>query len=427
MSAPRQRTRYPGIYKRGSRYSYTYTDPRGSQRYGSAATLAEARAAKSARSADVARGEFRELSKLAVSDYARSWIATYGGRTTRGINVDTLADYRKALGLDVEGDLTGTGFLAYAGKLRMTEVGPPHIKEYAASLLARGLKRNTVRLALAPVKAMFATAMEEGVIRSNPAAVRLQVGPNAETEGEEAAEEAKALTRPQLDALLDEIPDFWGLFFEILAEYGLRIGEAIELRWKDVDVPSVDGLIVDGVRIGGYLHVRRRFYRGRISSPKSGSARTLKMSVETARLLDQIRGEPDELVFQTERGSRISPPNLMSRVLKPAAVRAGIGESVQTPKGKRARTWVGFHTFRHTCATLKMREERWGLKDVQLFLGHASYATTERYYAHLEAQDAPAPAPIRARGGQRVASRPYETERDPAVPLRSKKEAHTAS
>jgi Phage integrase family len=86
---------------------------------------------------------------------------------------------------------------------------------------------------------------------------------------------------------------------------------------------------------------------------------------------------------------------------------------------------VGFHTFRHTSATLKMREERWSLKDVQLSLGHSNYATTERFYAHLEAQDAPAPAPIR--GGQRVASPPTEIGRDPVIPLRPEGEAHAAS
>jgi integrase len=85
----------------------------------------------------------------------------------------------------------------------------------------------------------------------------------------------------------------------------------------------------------------------------------------------------------------------MSRVLKPAAVRAGIGRWVETPKGRRAETWVGFHTFRHTCATLKIREEGWSLEQVQVFLGHKSFQTTARYYMHLTSTDAPVPAPIR--------------------------------
>jgi integrase len=102
----------------------------------------------------------------------------------------------------------------------------------------------------------------------------------------------------------------------------------------------------------------------------------------------------------------------MSRVLKPAAVRAGIGEWVKTPSGrKRAGTWVGFHTFRHTCATLKIVEEGWSLEQVQVFLGHSSYQTTARYYAHLRSTDAPVPAPIRQSRAERVVRRRADTGR----------------
>lgn len=385
MSAPREKTKYPGIFKRGGRYSYTYTDPMGRQRFGSAATLAEARTAKAAKTTDVARGEFTALSKTTVADYARTWAASYGGRTKRGISVDTLNDYRKALGLDSDGNLTGGGFLAFAGRLRMVEVTPADVKSYAAKLAGRGLSRNTVRIALAPVKAMFADAVEDTTIRWNPAAVRVNVGVVAE---DEDGDDVKALTRAELDALFEQLPEEWLPFFELLCEYGLRISEAIELRGKDVEV-------ADGDVIGGLLRVRRRFYRGRIAPPKAGSRRDLRLEAGRARALRDLATDPEALLFTSEKGLRISGSNLMRRVLKPAAVRAGIGEWVETPKGKRASTWVGFHTFRHTCATLKIIEEGWALEQVQVFLGHASYQTTARFYAHLRSTDAPVPAPIR--------------------------------
>jgi integrase len=408
VSAPRVPVKNaPGIYKRGSRYSFTFTDHLGRQRYGSAATLAEAKRAKAAKTADVARGEFRDLSKATVTEYAAKWIARYKGRTRRGINADTLADYRGELGLDGEGNLTGRGFLAFAGRLRMVDVTPADILDYAATLEARGLARNTVRLSLAPVKAMFASAVEDTTIRWNPTAVRINAGAVAEVD--EDGEEAKALTREQLDALFEELPVEWLPFFEVLAEYGLRCGEAIELRGKDVEV-------ADGDVIGGLLHVRRRYYRGRVASPKAGSRRQLRLEAGRARQLRAMAADPEALLFPAEKGGRIEPSNLMSRVLKPAAVRAGIGEWAETANGRRASTWVGFHTFRHTCATLKLREEGWSLEQVQVFLGHASYQTTARFYAHLVSTDAPVPAPIRGgRGGQSVASRPPQTTLDTAA------------
>jgi integrase len=385
VSAPRVKTKHAGIYRRGSRYSYVYTDHLGRQRYGSAATLAEARTAKAARTADVARGEFTALSRVTVAEYAARWIATYGGRTRRGVNPDTLADYARSL----------ERFVAFAGRLRMVEVAPADVLEYAAELAGRGLARNTVRLHLAPVKAMFACAVEDGTVRWSPAAVRVNVGATVD----DGDEEAKALTRDQLDALFAELPAAWLPFFELLAEYGLRVGEAVELRGKDVDV-------ADGDVIGGLLRVRRRFYRGRVASPKAGSRRDLRLEAGRARALRALAVDPEGLLFPSGSGGRIDPSNVMARVLKPAAVRAGVGEWVKAEDGReRASTWVGFHTFRHTCATLKIVEEGWSLEQVQVFLGHASYQTTARYYAHLRSTDAPVPAPIRGRSDESTRGR----------------------
>jgi integrase len=124
------------------------------------------------------------------------------------------------------------------------------VKRFGAQVAARGVAANTVRLALAPVKALFATAVEEGVIRANPT-VGVRIAEQAAAVGfEEEGERVKALTENELAALLGKLPDTWRLFFTFLAQTGLRIGEAIALQWGDVDL---------GQR---RLHVRRRLYRG---------------------------------------------------------------------------------------------------------------------------------------------------------------------
>ncbi len=53
------KTTTPGVYKRGSRYMIVYRVD-GKQKYESFRTLDEARRAKAARTADIARGEFEE-------------------------------------------------------------------------------------------------------------------------------------------------------------------------------------------------------------------------------------------------------------------------------------------------------------------------------------------------------------------------------
>ena len=64
---------------------------------------------------------------------------------------------------------------------------------------------------------MFATAVEDGLLRSNPVqGVRIPIDPDIKI-GEE---KAKTLTRSELALLLAEVPAEWRLFFEFLTHTG---------------------------------------------------------------------------------------------------------------------------------------------------------------------------------------------------------------
>jgi integrase len=349
------RTGTPGIYKRGSRYVVVHRDPNGRQRKRSARTLAEARDLKAALTADVRRGEYRTLSRVTFADYAAEWIESYQGRTSRGIRPETLDDYRA--------DLEDRA-VPFFGRTQLAAIEPRDVKRYAAQLAGRGLSPGSVRNLLAPVRALLATAFEEGLIRSNPAA-----GLRIIQRVEEADEpQTKALTTDELRTLLDEVPDDWRPFFTFLAHSGLRISEAIALTWADVDF---------GKR---RVDVRRRLYRGRLDSPKSRyGRRAVPISAGLSQTLWRLRGaSADEApVFASRAGGFLDSSNVAARVLKPAARRAGV-------------PWAGFHTFRHTCATTLFRS---GLnaKQVQMWLGHHSPAFTLARYVHLLPDDLPDP------------------------------------
>ena len=91
------------------------------------------------------------------------------------------------------------------------------------------------------------------------------------------------------------------------------------------------------------VRVRRGIVRGRVEPPKSRHGRRdvpLDSSLvhelrERRRLTEWARDE--DLVFPSLGGTPLNPENLRRRVLRPAA------EEADAP-------WVGFHTFRHTCA-----------------------------------------------------------------------------
>jgi integrase len=355
------RTKTPGIYRRGRRYTFPYRTPAGTRRWGTAATLAEAKAKRSALVADVGRGEYHEGSREGFDVYARRWIRTYSGRTSRGIQEQTRVDYEQELEADA---------IPFFGSKRLSDVRPQDIKDFAAHVASRGVTRNTVRLSLAPVKALFATAFEDGVIRSNPTAgVRVFAPPKEGLEDEVA--DVKALSEPELAAFLAAVAPEWRLFFEFLAHSGLRIGEAIELRWRDVDLGE------------GLVDVERAFYRGRIGKPKSRfGRRRLRLTPAMRRSLWALRkssraAADEDLVFTAGHGGRIDASNLTRRVLKPAAAAAGV-------------PWAGFHTFRHTCATILFRGG-WNPVQVQRWLGHHKASFTIDTYVHLLEDDVPEP------------------------------------
>jgi integrase len=322
------------------------------------------------------------------------WIETYAGRTAKGILEQTRSDYRARLEQDA---------IPYFGRSLLAAIEPQHIRDLARHVASRGVSPNTVRLSLAPVKALLATALEDGTIRSNPAAGVRIVSPRETFDEAGASDEpVKALKPEQLAALMAQIPEEWQTFFTFLADTGVRIGEAIELRWRDVDL---------GART---VRIERQFYRGRIGRPKSRfGRRTVKLTPGLAQTLwtQRKRAAEDELVFAAERGGRIDQSNLMSRVLKPAAVEAGLGEWVKTREGRRAESWVGFHTFRHTCATALFREG-WNAVQVQRWLGHHKPSFTVDTYVHLLEEDTPEPVAVTAAVGNTRATEATETGRN---------------
>jgi integrase len=299
---PLEKTRYPGIYKRGSRYVLIYRDDRGRQRQQSAATLAEAKAKRSSVLSDVG-------------------------------------------------------------------------------------------LALAPVRAMFATAYEDEIIRANPAA-RLRLALPQLVQDDEAARREKALSEQELARVNRR--DAGGVAAvrdAFLAQTGLRPSEALALKWGDLDLRR------------RRVQVRRSVNRGRVGPPKTkhgrrdvplteGMARSLWNERKARKATD---GEPVFVRYGVPVDREAG-----YRAVRAAAKRAGV-------------PWAGLRTLRHTCASILFRRG-FNPKQVQAWLGHYSAAFTLATYVHLLPDDLPEPtffdAITGAAGVSSVSARPAENGRD---------------
>ncbi|MGB2634190.1 MAG: site-specific integrase [Candidatus Acidiferrum sp.] len=168
------------------------------------------------------------------------------------------------------------------------------------------------------------------------------------------------LTREQLAKLLEALEEPVKTLAITAAMTGLRIGEVLALRWKNLDFEN------------GIVQVRQAVYRGDVSSPKSKSSiRDIPMGPWLQRLLREHRkaSTAEAFVFASRNGTPLDSHNLLGRVLKPACKQAGL-------------PLISWHSFRHTHATL-LSDLGESLKTAQAQLGHACLSTTAEIYTHV--------------------------------------------
>lgn len=183
--------------------------------------------------------------------------------------------------------------------------------------------------------------------------------------GAAAIEEAKVFSPEQLAALLAMTPERHRLLFELLAGTGLRISEALGLQRLHFQLDDGPPEVC----------IRRALVKGRIVPPKSRYGhRDVRLSASLAARADAHLAmspdrDPTALAFTNEAGSPIDPGNLRQRVLKPLVEEAGA-------------PWAGFHTFRHTFASLHLSRGT-NLLQLSRALGHHSAALTLSRYTHL--------------------------------------------
>lgn len=398
------KTRHPGIYKRGGRYMVIYRDRTKKQRSETCDTLAEAQRVKAERVAAVKNRTHRQVSVQPFPDYVTEWIETYTGHKGGSFREHTRREYRRIIGRYLVpffdgytlGEIATKDVRAFGLWLQNDELQGELKAEVSRKRLAakKGVSPDSLPLKPKPVtladgtvsrivttlSAALTTAVNDGLIDRNPvrdAAIPKRDQQRAIDEGRDGDDDqVKAMTDDELAAFLAACPDTWQPFFRLLAATGLRWSEAIALQWRHVDLESPAPCV----------KVRRAYVKGEYGPPKSKtSKRQVPIGPDVIRHLKAHRAasewhRADDLVFPSEAGTPLRQENVRRRVLWPTAKQAGL---VKAPEaGKGPVTWVGFHTFRHTCATRLFLQGR-NAKQVQRWLGHHSAAFTLEVYVHL--------------------------------------------
>ena len=258
----------------------------------------------------------------------------------------TIKDYRSVI----------DGYLleAFAGPL--AAVTPDTVDEYKERLIAEGrLSNRTIVRHLVVLYGIFKRAKRVWGLRDNPASADLVKRPEVVYTGE-----FDTYNRDEVLALVAAADDPQDAAVYLTAAYtGLRQGELLALRWRDVDL--VDNL----------LHVRANYTDRTEKVPKGKRVRSVPMMGEVvdalARLKDREHfADDDDLVFCSLVGGFLDSFALRRRFYA-AIKRAGL---------RRIR----FHDLRHHFGSLAITVL--DPNAVQSYMGHQHYSTTQRYLHH---------------------------------------------
>jgi integrase len=159
----------------------------------------------------------------------------------------------------------------------------------------------------------------------------------------------------------------------LLLGSGLRRGEALALRWQDIDFDE------------GTVTVQRSLIQVRgvptMSVPKTGKSlrtisiagsaiaalRALKRSQASEKLISPEWEDKEGLLFTTANGVRLRP-DYPTRRLKKLVNEAGL-------------PWVRLHGMRHTAAS-QLHDNNVPMATISEWLGHADVGITMRTYIH---------------------------------------------
>jgi integrase len=221
-----------------------------------------------------------------------------------------------------------------------------------------GSREKTLRA----LQRFFSEMVANGRVARNPA---LGVKPGSRP-AESLDGGGQALEVGEVIVLLEATPEYWKPLVALLATSGLRISEAFGLRRRDLDLA------------GGIATVRQTVVEveGRqiLTTPKSrASRRAVKLIPSVVSMLKSqvLPLDPDVFVFaQPRKTGPLSRSWFNRRVLKPAAVRAGISPPVSA------------HDLRHTAGAIASKTGMHPMA-VKEMMGHSSIKVTYDVYGHL--------------------------------------------
>jgi integrase len=334
-------------------------------------------------------GAFVDPSRQALSGYLDTWLD--GLR----LEASTIASYRIVVRCHVTpyigavplASLTSTRIDALYRQLeregRRDTRGEP---------TGEGLSASTVRYVHTILHAALRAAEDARLLRANPAA---KAHPPTQKQVEAQRPEIHPWTEDQLAAFLGWAREHssYHPLWTVLAATGMRRGEALGLRWRDVDLDASTVAIRRGARMirykgepGAVHEGPTKGHRPRVVAISAGVVNVLRAYRKERGAMALQLARPDALVFGNLEGGYRNPEHVSQAFI--AAVgrcRRALGDDVVPV--------IRLHDLRHTHASILLRKGV-PVKVVSERLGHKDAAVTLGVYAHVMPSDQQAAASL---------------------------------
>ena len=293
--------------------------------------------------------------EMRFADWLDYWYETH---CKPNIRTSTQSGYEDRIRLHIKPEL---------GEIPLNRLTQNDLQQFYARLKNSGRKTRTecygeglsdrmVRMCHATCRSALQRAVQDGLIRTNPAE-GCKLPPKK-------AREMQVLARDELQRFLIQAKaeGYYELFLLDLAT-GLRRGELLALQWDDLDFET------------GVLTISKQvsLVRGKIvmSVPKTKSSiRKLVLPPAVVQVLREYR--------ESVHSRWMFPsPVLEDLPLNPGSVYDRLQLILEHANCKQVR----FHDLRHTFATLALQNGM-DVKTLSAMLGHVSAATTLDIYTH---------------------------------------------
>lgn len=181
--------------------------------------------------------------------------------------------------------------------------------------------------------------------------------------------ERRVLTGDELERLLDAADDRHRTIFAFAAGTGARLGEALGLRWRALDLDAGTASITHQLdRQGHHVELKTRRSRRTVEVPAA------LVSALRAHKLASPHSRPSDYVFTTRDGHPLDHRNVAGRALARAVKAAGLEEVDGQPPPT-------FHSLRHGFASAWIASGG-DLAELSAHLGHRDPAITASVYTH---------------------------------------------